>query len=208
MNKATIRFVDDDRELLLSMKSFMETLGWNVRIYETAEAFLAEDDPSDPGCIVVDIAMPEMDGLALQMELNRRQNRWPVVFLSGTGTIAMAVKAMERGAVTFLEKPVNPTELLEVLVRAMSKVMVGEHRNAQVRDVEVRWAKLTGREQQIARMITQSMLNKTIADRLGISVTTVKTHRANIFAKMAVNTAVDLTKQLNLLAAREGEGAR
>lgn len=198
MNHPLIRLVDDDEELLKSLKRYLETLGWRVRTYKSAEAFLAEDDLSAPGCLVLDMAMPGMTGRELQLELQLRKSSLPIIFLSGHGTIAMAVAAMSRGAVTFLEKPVEPQLLREAIVQAMSKLLFEERESAAAEEARERFATLTEREKEVARLITQSLLNKTIADRLGISVTTVKTHRANVFAKLGVKTAVDLTKMLLL----------
>ena len=138
-----IRIVDDDRDLLESLRACLSTFAWRIETYESAEAFLAGTDFAAPGCLILDVAMPGMKGPELQLELKRRGVEMPIIFLSGHGTIAMAVAAMARGAATFLEKPVEP--------------------------------------------------------QLGISVTTVKTHRANIFAKLGVKSAVELTKLLVLV---------
>ncbi len=198
MNHPLIRLVDDDEELLKSLKRYLETLGWHVRAYPSAEALLAGDDLTTPGCLVLDMAMPGMTGSELQLELQARKCALPIIFLSGHGTIAMAVAAMSRGAVTFLEKPVEPQVLREAIVQAMSKLLFEGRETAAAAEARERFASLTEREKEVARLITQSLLNKTIADRLGISVTTVKTHRANVFAKLGVKTAVDLTKMLLL----------
>lgn len=198
MSLPVIRIVDDDRDLLESLRAYLATLGWQVRAYESAEAFLASDDLTAPGCLVLDEAMPGMKGHELQQYLLARKIELPILFLSGHGTIAMAVNAMSRGAVTFLEKPVSPQRLREAIVQTMSKILLSRGEDDAVSDAKVRYATLTEREKEVAELISESLLNKTIADRLGISVTTVKTHRANVFAKLGVKTAVDMTKLILL----------
>ncbi|MBM6703870.1 response regulator transcription factor [Sutterella massiliensis] len=194
-----IRVVDDDRDLLQSLRACLSTFAWEIETYESAEAFLAQTDLDAPGCLILDVAMPGMKGTELQLELKRRGIDMPIIFLSGHGTIAMAVSAMARGASTFLEKPVEPQKLREAVVLAMSKLITIERETSVARDARARFDTLTEREKEIARLITKSLLNKTIADRLGISVTTVKTHRANVFAKLGVKSAVELTKLLVLI---------
>ena len=194
-----IRIVDDDRDLLESLRDCLSTFAWRIETYESAEAFLAGTDFAAPGCLILDVAMPGMKGPELQLELKRRGVEMPIIFLSGHGTIAMAVAAMARGAATFLEKPVEPQKLREAVVLAMSKLITIERETSVARDARARFETLTEREKEIARLITKSLLNKTIADKLGISVTTVKTHRANIFAKLGVKSAVELTKLLVLV---------
>lgn len=199
MNVPVIRLVDDDAELLESLRSYLATLGWQVKVYRSAGAFLAEDDLTAPGCLVLDVAMPGMKGHELQQVMIHRKIDLPIIFLSGHGTIAMAVNAMARGAVTFLEKPVSPQKLRETIVQTMSKILLSRDESDAARDARARYATLTEREKEVAKLIAESLLNKTIADRLGISVTTVKTHRANVFAKLGVKTAVDMTKLLLLV---------
>ena len=189
-----IRIVDDDRDLLESLRACLSTFAWRIETYESAEAFLAGTDFAAPGCLILDVAMPGMKGPELQLELKRRGVEMPIIFLSGHGTIAMAV-----AATTFLEKPVEPQKLREAVVLAMSKLITIERETSVARDARARFETLTEREKEIARLITKSLLNKTIADKLGISVTTVKTHRANIFAKLGVKSAVELTKLLVLV---------
>lgn len=193
-----IRIVDDDRDLLESLRACLSTFAWRIETYESAEAFLAGTDFAAPGCLILDVAMPGMKGPELQLELKRRGVEMPIIFLSGHGTIAMAVAAMARRG-NLLEKPVEPQKLREAVVLAMSKLITIERETSVARDARARFETLTEREKEIARLITKSLLNKTIADKLGISVTTVKTHRANIFAKLGVKSAVELTKLLVLV---------
>ena len=193
-----IRVVDDDRDLLQSLRACLSTFAWEIETYESAEAFLAQTDLDAPGCLILDVAMPGMKGTELQLELKRRGVDMPIIFLSGHGTIAMAVNAMSRGAVTFLEKPVSPQRLREAIVQTMSKILLSRGEDDAVSDAKARYATLTEREKEVAELISESLLNKTIADRLDISVTTVKTHRANVFAKLGVKTAVDMTKLILL----------
>lgn len=141
-----IRIVDDDRDLLESLRACLSTFAWRIETYESAEAFLAGTDFAAPGCLILDVAMPGMKGPELQLELKRRGVEMPIIFLSGHGTIAMAVAAMARGAATFLEKPVEPQKLREAVVLAMSKLITIERETSVARDARARFETLTERE--------------------------------------------------------------
>ena len=118
-----VRLVDDDTVFCTSQKFLLQTRGWQVAVYNSARAFLEEDDRTRPGCILLDVRMPDMTGLELQMELEARGSALPVIFLTGHGDISMAVHTMQHGAVSFLEKPVEPIKLLENVANAVEADM-------------------------------------------------------------------------------------
>ena len=193
-----VRLVDDDVEFLRSQKFFLETFLPEVRTWESAEAFLAEDDLTRPGCLVLDIRMSGMSGLELQRLLEMRRSTLRIIFLSAHGDIGTAVHAMRHGALDFLEKPVEPEVLLEKVRKAVDDSMNDFAHEREIHQIEARLLSLTGREREVLDLAIEGLQNKEIAEKLGISVTTVKTHRANVFAKLGVKTAVDMTKLILL----------
>lgn len=191
-----IRLVDDDEEVRKSLKDYLEILGWIVKEYDNGQEFLDFGEWNSPGCIIMDLTMPNLNGIEVLRILRRRGCGLPVIFLSGTGTIPDAVTAMELGAETFLEKPTSADRVRELVVKAIAKNTGANLANAQANEDVKRFQSLTEREKEVARLIASGMLNKVIADRLGISLTTVKTHRANVFAKLGIKKAVELAKIL------------
>ena len=183
-----IRIVDDDEELRNSQKMLLASLGWSVKTYESALAFLSDDELTRPGCLILDVRMPGMTGLELQQELMRREiKNISIIFLSAHGDIAMATHTMRHGAVDFLEKPVQPQKLLQRVTTAVARTI-------QKTDLRERLGKLTGREREVAKLLSEGMRNKEIARSLGIEETTVKMHRANLQAKLGVKSTAELTR--------------
>jgi two component response regulator len=165
-----IRIVDDDEELRNSQKMLLASLGWSVKTYESALAFLSDDELTRPGCLILDVRMPGMTGLELQQEL------------------------MRRGAVDFLEKPVQPQKLLQRVTTAVARTIQKTAREEELTDLRERLGKLTGREREVAKLLSEGMRNKEIARSLGIEETTVKMHRANLQAKLGVKSTAELTR--------------
>ena len=184
-----IRIVDDDEELRNSQKMLLASLGWSVKTYESALAFLSDDELTRPGCLILDVRMPGMTGLELQQELMRRE-----IFLSAHGDIAMATHTMRHGAVDFLEKPVQPQKLLQRVTTAVARTIQKTAREEELTDLRERLGKLTGREREVAKLLSEGMRNKEIARSLGIEETTVKMHRANLQAKLGVKSTAELTR--------------
>lgn len=193
-NDVRIILIDDDAEVRKSVSAYLKTLAWKVEEFISAEDFLRTGNWNHPGCIILDLSMPGMDGTELQEVLIDRNCHLPIIFLSGTGTIPKVVKAMEKGAETFLEKPVNPTILREHIVKAVAKSLTPSQRENEYYELNKRFLSLTEREKDVARLVSQGVLNKNIADKLNVSLNTVKTHRSNCFAKLGVKTAVELTR--------------
>lgn len=204
INTPLIRLVDDDEEFLDSQKMLLESLGWDVKTYTRPKVFLLEDDLARPGCVILDVRMPEMTGLQVQAELEKRETaHLPVIFLSAHGDIAMAVHTMQHGAVDFLEKPVDPQTLLQRVSMAIATSLRSSARQDEVEQLKSRVAKLSGREREIAQLVAHGLRNKEIARKLNIEETTVKMHRANALAKLAANSSAELTRIFTILEIKE-----
>ena len=191
-----VRLVDDGRVFCTSQKFLLQTRGWQVAVYNSARAFLEEDDRTRPGCILLDVRMPDMTGLELQLELETRGSTLPVIFLTGHGDISMAVHTMQHGAASFLEKPVEPIKLLETVANAVEADMAAYRQRLEVAENRAVFDQLTPREKEIIRFAALDTPNKVIAQKLGISEPTVKMHRANAFAKLRVKSALEAYREL------------
>jgi len=190
----TVFIVDDDEAVRDSLRWLLEANGYRVRAYESAEAFLSAYDPAVVGVLIVDVRMPGMSGLELQEHLIARQIPLPTVFITGHGDVPMAVSTIKKGAVDFLEKPFNDTDLRQIVASMFDRAHRQAAEAANRRDREAMLARLTSREQQVLERIVAGRLNKQIADDLGISIKTVEAHRANIMEKLQVATVADLMK--------------
>ena len=191
---STVYIVDDDEAVRDSLRWLLEANSYRVRAYASAEVFLAEYDEQQPGVLIADVRMPGMSGLELQEQLIARQSPMPIVFITGHGDVPMAVSTMKKGAVDFLEKPFNETDLRDIVSRMFEQA---NQRLSQVmaqREHDAMLARLTAREQQVLERIVAGRLNKQIADDLGIRIKTVEAHRANIMEKLQVTTVADLMK--------------
>jgi FixJ family two-component response regulator len=199
----TVYLVDDDPDLLKALARLLQSAGMKVAAYASAQAFLDGHDRSAPGCLVLDLAMPGLNGLQLQQALERQASALPIVFLSGRGDIAATVQAMKHGATDFLTKPVDDTELLAAIQEALAKAQAQRGASAEHARVAMCLASLTLRERQVLEQIVAGRLNKQIAAELGTVERTVKFHRGNLMRKMGVRVVVDLVR----LAERAGIGA-
>jgi len=191
---STVYIVDDDEAVRDSLRWLLEANTYRVKAFASAEAFLAEYRDDQPGVLIVDVRMPGMSGLQLQEELIARNSPMPVVFITGHGDVPMAVNTMKKGAVDFLEKPFNETDLRQIVSRMFEIANDNLHKLQVQRAHDAMLARLTAREQQVLERIVAGRLNKQIADDLGISIKTVEAHRANIMEKLQVTTVADLMK--------------
>lgn len=186
-----VRFVEDDEVFRTSQELLLRTHGFEVEGYGSAREFLADDDLSRPGCIVLDVRMPGMTGLELQQLLNDKGIEIPIIFLSGHGDIAMAVHTMQSGAVSFLEKPVAPRKLLETIASAVEASLTRWRADDAARkNLEV-FESLTPREKEVVLLAARDTPNKVIARELNIAEATVKMHRANAFAKLGAKSPLE-----------------
>ncbi|NGR06495.1 response regulator transcription factor [bacterium SGD-2] len=191
---STIFIVDDDEAVRDSLRWLLEANGYRVKSFSGAEDFLQAYDPDQVGVLIADVRMPGMSGLELQEALIARQAPIPIVFITGHGDVPMAVSTMKKGAVDFLEKPFNESDLREIVARMLEDAAERVNQARARRDQQAVLSRLTAREQQVLERIVAGRLNKQIAGDLNISIKTVEAHRANIMEKLEVTTVADLMK--------------
>jgi RNA polymerase sigma factor (sigma-70 family) len=184
--------VDDDEAMRDSLRWLLESAGYRVACYASAERFLAAYRPGSPACLVLDVRMPGLTGLELQQELNRRSAALPIIFITGHGDVPMAVDALKSGAFHFVEKPFKSERLLELIEQASDSGLPVEAERARQRSVAARLATLTQREREVLDLVVQGRKNKQIAETLQISVKTVEVHRARAMEKMDVSSVAEL----------------
>lgn len=187
-DKRMVHLIDDEEALRRSASFLLKTSGYNVTTWASGVAFLKEARHIEQGCALLDVRMPEMDGLEVQSAMAERGIAMPVVILTGHADVGMAVTAMKAGAIDFLEKPFEKAALLEAVARAFDRIDDGAGEAERAREAAVRIASLTGREQDVLRGLAQGLPNKTIAYDLDISARTVEVHRANMMTKLNVRS--------------------
>lgn len=190
----TVYLVDDEPGVLKALSRLLRLEGFTVCAYTSATAFLDAYQPGEPACLVLDVAMPELDGLALQQRLTERGHLLPIVFLTGHGDIPMAVRAIRAGALDLLTKPVKDSELLRAVRAALQRAAEQRELALELAALHRRHARLTPREREVMAHVVTGALNKTIADTLGIGEHTVKVHRARVMEKMGVDSLADLVR--------------
>jgi FixJ family two-component response regulator len=193
---AHIRVIDDDPFVRSALARLLAAEGYAVSSFHSAESFLAEHEPDTHGCILLDVAMPGIDGLTLQQMLAARGNHMPVVFLTGHADVPMCAEAMKRGAVDFLTKPIDETALFPAVNRALARDETGRLARAQRESTEARLSTLTAREREVLTHVIAGRLNKQIAADLGTAEKTIKVHRARGMEKMRVRSVAELVRMV------------
>jgi two-component system response regulator DctR len=188
--------IDDDDAIRDALAWLLKSRGVPSRSWPSGEAFLADYSPALRGCLILDVRMDGMSGAELFEELLARQCPLPVIFLTGHGDIPLAVSALKQGAFDFVEKPFNDNELVDRVLRALQADAAREAAREFNAELAARSAQLTSREREVMELIVAGLYNKVIADRLGIAVRTVEVHRARVFEKMGVRSAVELVQLL------------
>ncbi|MGA7738698.1 MAG: response regulator [Pseudolabrys sp.] len=194
MQDFTVFIIDDDQGVLEALSSFLRGAGYKIKAYSSPQAFLDEHDPSMPGCAVLDLAMPRVNGLSVQQELVIRGVERPIIFLSGRGTVPEIVEAMKAGAVDFLPKPFKDHELLNAIKVAEERDSVRSQRAAEREAITKLIDKLTPREQEVMELVVRGEMNKTIAALLGTTERTIKEHRGRLMRKMGVRSLAELVR--------------
>jgi FixJ family two-component response regulator len=204
--KATVFIVDDDASVRKALARSIQTAGLNVKTFASAREFLDQGPPEGPGCLVLDFRLPGLSGLDLQAELNSRNIRTPVIFITGHGDIPVSVKAMKGGAVDFLTKPFKVNNLLGAIRDAIKKDERLQASQAQSVEVQRRIQTLTPREGEVLGLVVKGLLNKQIAAELGAAERTVKVHRGRVMRKMQVASVAELVRTVEQAKAERGNG--
>ena len=192
--KRTVFLVEDDRSVGKSLRCLFESVGLTVKRFESGPEFLAEVDPTDPGCLVLDVRLPGMNGLDLMSRLREEGVFLPVIILTGHGDVPMAVTALKGGAVDFIEKPFKRQAFLDSVHRAIElDVRLRAERTARA-GVERRVGRLTPREREVMGLVVTGRPNREIAVELGCSVKTIEVHRSRVMEKMEAGSVAELVK--------------
>lgn len=198
----TVFVIDDDAGVRKALARLLRASGWDVLAFASPQEFLVQHDPSEPGCLVLDVALPQQNGLDFERELAASGAGRPVVFITGQGDVPTSVRAMKAGAVDFLTKPFGDSELLAAVRTAMEKDSAAREARAEQRRIGDRVARLTLRERQVLEHVIAGQLNKHIASDLGTVEKTVKVHRGRIMRKLGATSLVELVRMADLAGIR------
>jgi FixJ family two-component response regulator len=199
---AIIAIVDDDPWARDGLQALVRSVGWRAETFASAQEFLARSGVETPGCLVLDLQLPDLSGLDLQKRMAEIQLDIPIVFLTGHGDIPASVQAMKAGAVSFLTKPVDEQELLKAIQEAIERDRKFRQQHAETRELQIRYESLTDREQEVMKQVVSGLLNKQIAVELKMSEFTVKFHRAHVMRKMGAESVADLVRMAEHLGIR------
>jgi FixJ family two-component response regulator len=196
---AIVFVIDDDALIRDGIQSLISSIGLRVETYASALDFMTAKRPDAPACLVLDVRMPGLSGLDLQRQLSDVNIDIPIIFISGHGDIPMTVRAMKDGAMEFLTKPVRGQDLLDAVQNAIARDRELRKGRAELTETRKRFASLTPRETEVLNLVVAGLLNKQIADELGMSELTVKTHRAHVMEKTKADSLAHLVRMAEML---------
>ena len=206
LSEALVYVVDDDVSIRSGLSSLLRSEGIQVRTFESSDAFLSTELPDVPSCLILDVRLRGASGLTLQQEALREGIRLPIIFLTAHGDIAMSVQAMKAGAFDFLTKPFRDQHMLDTVSAALQRDDELRAQERLVADIQSKYETLTPREKEVVALVVEGLMNKQIADRMGLSEVTVKIHRAQAMRKMEARAMPDLVRKLQRVAV-QNQGA-
>lgn len=186
--------VDDDPSVRIAIKRLIGSMGLQVELFASAQEFLASKLPNVPSCLVLDVRLPGISGLALQRQLAEADVQIPIIFITAHGDVPMTVRAMKAGAVEFLPKPFHDQDLLDAIQLALERDRIRRQREAELAVLRGRFESLTPREREVMPWVVSGLLSKQIADAIGTSEASVKVHRSQLMRKMAADSVADLVR--------------
>ncbi len=193
-DRAVVFVVDDDPSMRRALDTLLRSVGHEVRLFSSSQEFMEATRPDAPSCLVLDVRLPGMSGLAFQQELTKAAVALPVIFITGHGDVPMTVRAMKAGAVEFLTKPFDDQVLIDAIHAAIERDRARRRDAAGLAALQARYHELTDRERQVMNLVVTGRVNKQIAAELGLSVVTVKVHRGQVMRKMLAKSVPDLVR--------------
>ena len=206
LREPVVYVVDDDASMRQALDGLLRSIGLQVQTFETSQDFLASAKRDVPGCLVLDVRLRGESGLTFQEQMEKNGLRTPIVFMTGHGDIAMTVKAMKAGAVDFLAKPFRDQDMIDAVVSAIERDAARLEIERSLKHLRARWESLTPREREVLELVAKGLMNKQIADVMGIALITAKLHRGQAMRKMDACSVADLMHKMQMLG--HGNSAR
>ena len=204
-DKGIVFVVDDDPSMRRALESLLRSVGYEVRLFSSAPEFMQAALTDAPGCLVLDVRLPGMSGLAFQQELTKAGIALPIIFITGHGDVPMTVRAMKAGAAEFLTKPFDDQVLIDAVHAALERDRARRQDHASLAGLRTRYDELTERERQVMSHVVAGWVNKRIAAELGLSVVTVKVHRGQVMRKMQAKSVAELVRMADKLGVPRAE---